>query len=128
MRLRGGPETPAVGFGLGIERLLLLIEEEGIVIPEEKACDLFIAALGDNAKTKALILADNLRKDGFNVIIDVCERGLKAQLKYADRLNADFCAVLGDNEIEKGVVTLRNMKESTQEEIIIEKLADAIRR
>ncbi len=123
----GGPETPAVGFGLGIERLLLLMEEEGIEIPEPSKCDLFIAAMGDAAKRKGIVLANELRGQGFNVIIDVCERGLKAQLKYADRLNADYCAVIGDDEIAKNAATLRNMKASSQEEISFDKLAEAIK-
>ena len=125
--LLGGPDTPAVGFGLGIERLLLLMEEEGIEIPENRNCDLFIAAMGDNAKFKALALSKELRFKGFNVIIDVCERGLKAQLKYADRLGARYCAVLGDNELEKGVVALRDMKYSTQEDVEFDRLDNILR-
>ncbi len=125
--LLGGPDTPAVGFGLGIERLLLLMEEEGIKIPENGNCDLFIAAMGDNAKFKALALSKELRFKGFNVIIDVCERGLKAQLKYADRLGARYCAVLGDNELEKGVVALRDMKNSTQEDVEFDRLDNILR-
>lgn len=123
----GGPQTPAVGFGLGIERLLLLMEEEGIDIPKEDSCDLFIAALGEQAKYKALMLADEMRNKGFNVIIDVCERGLKAQLKYADRLGVKYCAVMGDDELAKGVVSLRNMDDSTQAEVNIAELDEAIR-
>jgi len=122
-----GPATPAVGFGLGIERLLLLLEAEGIEIPKESECDLFIAALGDNAKYKAMVIAKELRQDGFKVITDVCERGLKAQLKYADRLSAKYAAVIGDDEIAKGVVTLRNMAESSQNEIELTKLKEAIK-
>ena len=123
----GGPETPAVGFGLGIERLLLLMEEEGIEIPKADKCDLFIAAMGENAKLKALSLAKELRNKGFDVIIDVCERGLKAQLKYADRLGARYCAVIGDNELEKGVAALRDMKNSTQEDVEFDKLENILR-
>ncbi len=123
----GGPETPAVGFGLGIERLLLLMEEEGIEIPKADKCDLFIAAMGENAKFKALSLAKELRNKGFDVIIDVCERGLKAQLKYADRLGARYCAVIGDNELEKGVAALRDMKNSTQEDVEFDKLEIILR-
>ena len=125
--LLGGPETPAVGFGLGIERLLLLMEEEGIDIPKAEECDLFIAAMGENAKFKALSLSKELRNKGFNVIIDVCERGLKAQLKYADRLGARYCAVIGDNELEKGVAALRDMKNSTQEDVKLDKLENILR-
>ncbi len=113
----GGPETAAVGFGLGIERLLLLLDEEGIEIPEAKGCDIFIAAMGENAKFKAFELSKELRCEGFDVIIDVCERSLKAQLKYADRLGARYCAVIGENELEKGVAALRDMNNSTQEDV-----------
>ncbi len=113
----GGPETAAVGFGLGIERLLLLLDEEGIEIPEAKSCDIFIAAMGENAKFKAFELSKELRCEGFDVIIDVCERSLKAQLKYADRLGARYCAVIGENELEKGVAALRDMNNSTQEDV-----------
>lgn len=113
----GGPETAAVGFGLGIERLLLLLDEEGIEIPEAKVCDIFIAAMGENAKFKAFELSKELRCEGFDVIIDVCERSLKAQLKYADRLGARYCAVIGENELEKGVAALRDMNNSTQEDV-----------
>ena len=125
--LLGGPDTPGVGFGLGIERLLLLMEEEGIEIPEPKTCNLFIAAMGENAKFKALSIAKELRNQGFDVIIDVCERGLKAQLKYADRLGAKYCAVIGDNELEKGVAALRNMQSSTQEDVPIDKLTEYLK-
>ncbi len=116
----GGPETPAVGFGLGIERLLLLMEAEGIEIERPSECDLFIAAMGQNAKYKAFSIAKELRSQGFNVIIDLCERSLKAQLKYADRLGASYCAVIGDNELEKGIAQLRDMKNSSQEEVKLE--------
>ncbi len=123
----GGPQTPAVGFGLGIERLLLLMEEENIEIPKPKECDLFIAAIGENARTEAMKIANEMRRNGINVIIDVCERSLKAQLKYADRLGAEYCAVIGDDELAKNVAALRNMKDSKQEEIALDKLADAVR-
>ena len=122
----GGPDTPGVGFGLGIERLLLLLDEEGIEIPAPAGCDLFIAALGEKANLKALALSNELRLQGFNVIIDVCERGLKAQMKYADRLGARYCAVIGDDELEKGVVALRDMKNSTQSEVPVKDLTNIL--
>ena len=78
--------------------------------------------MGDNARFKALTLAKELRNKGFDVIIDVCERGLKAQLKYADRLNAKYCAVIGDDELERGVAALRDMDNSTQEDVELAKL------
>ena len=123
----GGPETAAVGFGLGIERLLMLSDEEGIEIEKPETCDLFIASLGENAKLKALKLANEMRDKGFNVIIDLCERGLKGQLKYADRLNARYCAVIGDDELERGVAAMRDMKKSSQEDVAFEDLEKYIK-
>ncbi len=123
----GGPETAAVGFGLGIERLLMLLDEEGIEIEKPETCDLFIASLGENAKLKALKLANEMRDKGFNVIIDLCERGLKGQLKYADRLNARYCAVIGDDELERGVAAMRDMKKSSQEDVAFEDLEKYIK-
>jgi histidyl-tRNA synthetase len=73
--------------------------------------------MGENAKFKAFELSKELRCEGFDVIIDVCERSLKAQLKYADRLGARYCAVIGENELEKGVAALRDMNNSTQEDV-----------
>lgn len=122
-----GPSTPAVGFGLGIERLLLLLEAENIEIPKPKSCDVFIASIGDNARLESYKLASLLRKNNLFVVTDVCERGLKAQLKYADRLNARYCIVIGDDEVAKGVITLRDMLNSTQEEVVTAKLMDYIK-
>lgn len=119
MESLGGPQLPGVGFGLGIERLLLLMEEEGITIPEEASSEVFVACLGEEALLKGLEVADRLRSSGFRVAIDEMLRSLKGQLKYADRLGADYVIVIGDDEIARGVATLRDMKNSTQEEMEI---------
>lgn len=123
----GGPPTPGVGFGMGIERLLLVLEAAGIAIPKPDTCDVFIAALGREAESKALLIAQNLRTEGFRVLTDVMGRNLKAQLKYADRSEASYTLIIGENELDRGVVTLRNMKESTQKEIKFEEIAAEIR-
>ena len=113
----GGPETPGVGFGLGIERLLITAEACGVEIPQDSDCDVFIAAMGPAAQQHALVLAHKLRGEGVRAMTDPSGRGLKAQLKYADRLGASWCMVIGDDELAKGAVQLRNMKESSQEEL-----------
>lgn len=123
----GGPETAGVGFGLGIERLLLILEANGIEIPEPKTCDVFIASLGDSAKAYSLKLSKELRDAGYKVLTDVCGRGLKAQFKYADRSGADYTIVIGDDEIAKGVVSLRDMNKSSQEEIAMDKLLERLK-
>ena len=124
----GGPYTPAVGFGMGLERLLLILEAKGIEIPKPAGCDVFIATLGENPKAFGLKLAKELRAKGYSVLTDVMGRGLKAQLKYADRSDARFTVVIGDDELEKGVVTLRDMVNSSQKEIAIEKIDEEIRK
>ena len=123
----GGPDTAGVGFGLGIERLLLILEAKGIEIPKPETCDVFIACLGDAAKSEGLKISKNLRENGLKVLSDVCDRGLKAQFKYADRLNAKYTVVIGDDELAKGVVSLRDMNNSSQEEVAIDKLLERVK-
>ncbi len=124
----GGPYTPGVGFGMGLERLLLILEAKGIEIPKPSDCDVFIATLGERAKLEGLKLAGSLRDKGFRVLTDVMGRGLKAQLKYADRSGARYTVVIGDDELDKGVVTLRDMVNSSQKEIRIEAIDEEIHR
>ena len=116
----GGPPIPGVGFGLGIERLLLLMEANNAYFPEENRVDAFIAVMGDAAKAFGLKLARELRAKGITAEMDTLARNIKGQFKYADRLNARYTLVIGDNELEKGVVSLKNMVKSEQREIKIE--------
>ncbi len=116
----GGPATPGVGFGLGIERLLLIQEACGLAGEKPASCDVLVAGLGDNAKAEAYKLTKQMRESGIRVIIDVMERGLKAQFKYADRIGARYVIVMGDDEIAKGVVSLRDMVNSSQTEVSAE--------
>lgn len=113
----GGPELSGVGFGMGKERLLLVMEAMGIDIPESQNADLVIAYMGDRAKAKAIEVASKLRGNGKIVILDTMERGLKAQLKLADRSKAKYTLIIGDEELEKGIALLRDMEDSTQKEI-----------
>ena len=116
----GGPPIPGVGFGLGIERLLLLMEANNAYFPEENRVDAFIAVMGDAAKAFGLKLARELRAKGITAEMDTLARNIKGQFKYADRLNARYTLVMGDNELEKGVVSLKDMVKSEQREIKIE--------
>ena len=116
----GGPPIPGVGFGLGIERLLLLMEANNAYFPEENRVDSFIAVMGDAAKAFGLKLARELRAKGITAEMDTLARNIKGQFKYADRLNARYTLVIGDNELEKGVVSLKDMAKSEQREIKIE--------
>ncbi|NCB41690.1 MAG: histidine--tRNA ligase [Clostridia bacterium] len=122
----GGPQIPGVGFGLGMERLLLVLEAAGIEIPLPEKCKVFIAAIGDQAAKEALKIARDLRNSGIKIVTDVMQRSLKGQLKYADRLDADYTIVIGENEIAKGIVTLRDMRRSEQKEINISNIYSEI--
>ncbi len=116
----GGPFMPAVGFGVGLERLLLLMESQKIDIPKPKSCDVFIAAIGEEANLKSFELAKTLREKSFYVELDVEQRGLKAQLKYANKINAQFCLVIGDSELEKGMAELKDMNSGEKFEVSLE--------
>ena len=119
----GGKPTPALGFGMGLERILLTMETQGCDFIEEKTCDIYFATMGGAAAEKAVELAAVLREEGFFAEYDLIGRGLKAQMKYADKIGAKYVIVLGDSELETGKGKLKNM--STGEQTDIE-LNDAI--
>ena len=105
----GGPHTPALGFGMGIERLLLLLKAQNIEIPEPSGCDLYIAPMGDAASLEAMRIVSDLRANGVSAQTDVVGRSLKAQMKFADKIGAKYTMVLGDNEIAEGKAKIKNM-------------------
>ena len=106
----GGQPTPALGFGMGLERLLLVLKSQGISLSEEKPCDVYFVPMGEAAERKAMQLTAQLRKDGISAQSDVMGRSLRAQMKYADKIHARFTVVIGDNELEQGEAVLKNMK------------------
>lgn len=115
----GGPDTAAVGFAMGIERIILLQEK---ALPEgfKKEVDVFIAYLGDDAKKAAFPLAFNLRKNGISVEMDYANKSLKSQMKRSDKLGSNFTFIIGEEELQKGVVKVRDMKKSNEEDIKLE--------
>ncbi len=113
----GGQHTPALGFGMGLERLILTMENQGLDFEEDANCNLYIAPMDEQAVPVAMKLAKSLRDEGFYVEYDTVGRGLKAQMKYADKLGADFTIVLGDNEITSQSAKLKNMKTGEQTDI-----------
>ncbi|MGV3126900.1 histidine--tRNA ligase [Streptococcus orisratti] len=112
-----GPTTPGFGFGLGLERLLLILEKQGIELPLEQSLDVYLAVLGDKANSKALELVQAIRHQGFSAERDYLERKIKAQFKSADYFKAKTIITLGESEIEAGQVTLKNNK--TRQEITV---------
>ena len=113
----GGNPLPALGFAAGIERLLLTMDAQGVEIPSPEPCDIYIAHMGDEAHRKAFGLAKAVRTAGLYAECDVVGRGLRAQMKYADKLGARYSIVLGDNEIAENRAVLKNMRTGEQHEI-----------
>lgn len=104
----GGPETPGVGFGMGLERLLLVLDKQGVELPIETALDVYVAVLGVGANGRALELVQALRAQGFAAERDYLDRKLKAQFKSADIFKAKTLITLGESEVESGQVTVKN--------------------
>lgn len=113
----GGPSIPGVGFGLGKERLIILMEQKESLIEDNNAPDIAVSFIGDKARLYALGLVHELRQQGVAAIIDTLNRNLKGQMKYANKLKAGYSVVIGDDEIEHGVVTLKDMKSGEQKQI-----------
>ena len=113
----GGQHTPSLGFAMGIERLMLLMEAQGCEFPEAEKPDLFIVALGEKATLKAVEIAKDMREEGFSALLDLNQRSVRAQMKYADKLGAKFNVVIGDNEVEAKTAKLKNMQTGEETEI-----------
>ena len=116
----GGQHLPSLGYAMGIERLLMVMENQGIEIPKPETCALYVAGLGDNAQAKAFEIINSVRDFGLYAETDVVGRGLRPQMKYADKIGAQFSMVIGDNEIEQGVAKVKNMTTGEQTEIALD--------
>ena len=111
----GGPDIPAIGFAMGIERLVLLLKEKGFksyITPL-----IFVASLGEDAKKEAINLVKNLREASFSVEMDYSLKSLKAQLKRADKLNAKYVLIIGEDELANEEIIIRDMEKANQEKI-----------
>ena len=113
----GGQHTASLGFGMGLERLMLLMEAQGCEFPQAEKPDLFIVALGEKATLKAVEIAKDMREEGFSALLDLNQRSVRAQMKYADKLGAKFNVVIGDNEVENKIAKLKNMQTGEETEI-----------
>ncbi len=122
----GGPAVPALGFGMGIERLMLVLESEGVTLPEPKTCDLFISVVGNAAAVKASELCTKLRAEGFCAQSEISGRGLKAQMRFANKIGAKFLVVLGDDELNNNKAILKDMSNSETKEVDLDKLVEAL--
>lgn len=113
----GGADQPGIGYAMGIERLLMVLEAQGIQIPKPSPCDLYIASMGENASVFAMKLASDLRNEGFAAESDLIGRSLKAQMKYADKIDAKYSMVIGDDELAAGKAKVKNMSTGETHEL-----------
>ena len=113
----GGGAMAGLGFGMGLERLILVMQNQGLEFNPAKVCDIYIASLDETAQTTAVRIVKELRGRGFWAETDLTGRGLGAQMKYADKLGARFSMVLGSNELESGMVVIKNMQSGEKHEI-----------
>lgn len=123
----GGKPTAAVGFGLGLERLLMVLENTGALTAEPERSDVYLAALGERAAEYVPVLAAQLRAAGVKTEFDLMGRGLKAQMKYADKCGARFSAVIGDEEMARGFAALKNMETGESAECAFGAFAEAVK-
>lgn len=123
----GGKEVPAVGFGMGIERLLMVMENGGCFVGDEEKSLVYIAPLGESAYGEALKITDTLRHANISADCDIMGKSLKAQMKYADKMKYKYVCVLGEDELQKGVVTVKDMFEKTVIDVKISDLTEFFR-
>ena len=118
----GGAPQPGIGFAMGLERFMLVLEQAGIEPPAERICDLFMIPLGERAKTQAIRLADRLLNEGVCAQYDLLGRSVKAQMKYADKIGAACVMVLGESELDAAAVTVKRMADGKQESVALDQL------
>lgn len=122
----GGQPTPGVGYGMGIERVIANIKRQEIQIPDYSGIKVMVAHMGEAAKLEAIRLSSELRNASIPAILGPVGRGLRAQLRYASSINASHVVIMGDDELQKGVVQLRDLAKSEQQEISPDRLIDAL--
>jgi len=122
----GGKSVPGVGFAMGMERLMLILEKESAKLPKEAELDLYITTIGAKAKEVAFKYIYQLRNKGYKTEIDYMERSMKSQMKAADRMNAVYTIIIGDDELSKGKAQLKNMQTGEQQEIVLDKMVDTL--
>ena len=126
IELLGGPKTPSIGFAMGLERLLLLMENTGVSFPEESSCDIYIGSMGTKASIEAANIVNSLCAEGFKAECDLCGRSVKAQMKYADKIGAKLSCIIGDSELEEGKVKVKNMENGEAEEVELDELIEFV--
>ncbi len=120
----GGGKVQGVGFALGIERLLLLMDSVGVTLPDDNCVKLYLAPMGEEQYKAAFKIAQTLRNKGVKVEIDHMNRSVKAQFKYADKIGAEYVVVIGSGEIESGKVNVKHMSDGEQQQVDLDKITE----
>lgn len=123
----GGQDQPGVGFALGVERILLLLESQGVEFAKPESLDIYVVGLGKAAERAAVKLVHQLRLEGLSAEKDYQGRKIKAQMKSADRLHASYVAILGDDELERGEITVKQMATGEQETLPLKGFVQAMK-
>lgn len=116
----GGQPTPSIGFAMGLERLLLVMEQQGCPFPPEPPCAIYLGSMGREASKKAAWLCRGLREAGFYAECDLMGRSVKAQMKYADKLGAKYSCIIGENEMQEGKAAIKRMEDGQTAELPLE--------
>lgn len=124
----GGNSLPACGLAIGLERLLMAMEESGVAFPEAPKCNLSVVSAGENAVLKAVEISADLRAQGYSVNIDTVGRSIKAQMKYANKIGSEFTVVIGDNELQSDTAKLKCMADGSEKEVSLTEFCDAFER
>ncbi len=123
----GGPKLCGIGFGMGMERLMMVMESIDGVMPEKPRMDCFVASMGDNARKKAFDLIRAFRSNGISADMDHVSKSFKAQFKYAGKINAKYVVSIGDNELKKGIVRLKNMDTGEEKDVAFDELVSVLK-
>lgn len=113
----GGPATPAIGFGIGLERVVLAMKEENIEIENPELIDVYIAYMGEKSAQEAIKISNILRSRGIKTFLNISKRNVGGQLKHSNKINAKFSVILGEEELEKDIVTFRDMDTGEQTQV-----------
>ncbi|SYX82285.1 histidine--tRNA ligase [Paenibacillus alvei] len=124
----GGPEQTGIGFGIGMERIVLLLDKQGIACNEQPPLDIYLVGLGEQAEDEVTKLLYTLRTAGIAAEKDYQGRKMKAQMKSADRMKARYAGILGDDELARGEIALKHLATGEQQFVKLEQLAEAIER
>ena len=122
----GGKETPAIGFATGIERIVMNLKEQGIKMPQPQLTGLYVAYMGDKAKSAAVRFASELRRSGLMVNLSLGNKSIKAQMRQANALGAEYAFIFGEDEVRKGTVAYRDMETGEQWEVAMEDVVDLL--